>query len=454
MGPPPALEDARWSTVREGEQAMKDIGVGIIGIGTVGAGVVQVLQENAGEIERRLGARLKLVRVADKDIESDRGVPIDRGLLTTDVAEVLENPEIQIVAELIGGYEPARGFLLRAIAQGKHVVTANKALLAVHGDEIFAAARAAGVDVGFEASVGGGIPILRAVREGMAANRVRSVLGILNGTTNYILTEMTERGEAFERVLKEAQKLGYAEADPTFDVEGVDAAHKLAILATMAFGCRVPFSAVFTEGISRITPQDIEYAGEFGYHVKLLAIGKKDGKRVEVRVHPTMVPSSHLLAGVRGVYNAVYVDADFLGPSLYYGQGAGRRATASAVVGDMIELARNVRQGVSWRVPPRAFQEEALEAAQIKPIEEILCQYYLRFTALDKPGVLSRISGILGEYGISIESVVQKGRDAGQAVPLVFMTHEAREADVRRALGEIDTLGVTLGVPALIRIEG
>lgn len=433
---------------------MKDIGVGIIGIGTVGAGVVQVLQENAGEIQRRLGARLRLVRVADKDIESDRGVPIDRALLTTDVAEVLENPEIQIVAELIGGYEPARGFLLRAIANGKHVVTANKALLAVHGDEIFAAAKAAGVDVGFEASVGGGIPILRAVREGMAANRIRSVLGILNGTTNYILTEMTERGEAFERVLKEAQKLGYAEADPTFDVEGVDAAHKLAILATMAFGCRVPFSAVFTEGISRITPQDIEYAGEFGYHVKLLAIAKKDGKRVEVRVHPTMVPSSHLLAGVRGVYNAVYVDADFLGPSLYYGQGAGRRATASAVVGDMVELARNVRQGVSWRVPPRAFQEEALEAVQIKPIEEVMCQYYLRFTALDKPGVLSRISGILGEYGISIESVVQKGRDAGQAVPLVFMTHEAREADVRRALGEIDTLGVTLGAPALIRIEG
>lgn len=433
---------------------MNEIGVGIIGIGTVGAGVVQVLQENAPEIERRLGARLKLVRVADKDIESDRGVPIDRALLTTDAAEVLEHPEIQIVAELIGGYEPARGFLLRAMANGKHVVTANKALLAVHGDEIFAAAKAAGVDVGFEASVGGGIPILRAVREGMAANRVRTVLGILNGTTNYILTEMTERGEAFDRVLREAQKLGYAEADPTFDVEGVDAAHKLALLATMAFGCRVPFSSVFTEGISRITPQDIEYAGEFGYHVKLLAIAKKDGKRVEVRVHPTMVPSSHLLAGVRGVYNAVYVDADFLGPSLYYGQGAGRRATASAVVGDMVELARNVRQGVSWRVPPRAFQEEALEAARIKPIEEVVCQYYLRFTALDKPGVLSRISGVLGEYGISIESVVQKGRDAGQAVPLVFMTHEAREADVRRALGEIDTLGVTLGAPALIRIEG
>jgi homoserine dehydrogenase len=433
---------------------MKEIGVGIIGMGTVGAGVVQVLQENGSEIERRLGARLRLVRVADKDIETDRGVAVDRGLLTTQVTDVLENPEIQIVVELVGGYEPAKTFLLRAIENGKHVVTANKALLAVHGDEIFAAARARDVDVGFEASVGGGIPILRAVREGMAANRVRTVLGILNGTTNYILTEMKDKGEAFERVLREAQRLGYAEADPTFDVEGVDAAHKITLLATMAFGCRVPFAEVFTEGIRKITPQDIEYAADFGYDIKLLAVAKQDGKRVDVRVHPTMIPSSHLLADVRGVYNAVYVDADFLGPSLYYGQGAGRRATASAVVGDIVELARNVQRGIAWRVPPRAYQEEALGVARLKPIEEVVCQYYLRFTALDKPGVLSKISGILGEYGISIESVVQKGRDAGQAVPLVFMTHEAKEADVRQALGEIDTLGVTLGAPALIRIEG
>ncbi|MFU8856138.1 MAG: homoserine dehydrogenase [Deferrisomatales bacterium] len=433
---------------------MREVGVGVIGIGTVGAGVVQLLQENAGEIERRLGARLRLVRVADKDLETDRGVPMDPAMLTSDADEVLDDPRIAIVVELIGGYEPAKGFLLRAMANGKHVVTANKALLAVHGDEIFEAARVAGVDVGFEASVGGGIPILRAVREGMAGNRIRSVLGILNGTTNYILTEMKDRGEAFERVLREAQKLGYAEADPTFDVEGVDAAHKLTILATLAFGCRVPFSAVFTEGISRIAPQDLEYAEDFGYDVKLLAIAKREGKRVEVRVHPTMIPSSHMLADVRGVYNAVYVDADFLGPSLYYGQGAGRRATASAVVGDIVELARNVLQGTAWRAPPRAFQEDALEPARIKPIQDVVCQYYLRFTALDKPGVLSRISGILGECGISIESVVQKGRDAGQAVPLVFMTHEAREADVRQALGEIDTLGVTLGAPALVRIEG
>ncbi len=433
---------------------MREVGVGIVGIGTVGGGVVQVLQENGDEIERRLGFRVRLVAVADKDIETDRGVPIDRSLLTTDVARVLDAPDVDIVVELIGGYEPAKTFLLRAIANGKHVVTANKALLAVHGDEVFAAARETGVDVGFEASVGGGIPILRAVREGMAANRIRSILGILNGTTNYILTEMKEKGEAFERVLKEAQKLGYAEADPTFDVEGVDAAHKLCILGTMAFGCRIPFEAVYTEGIRHITPQDIEYAGDFGYDIKLLAVAKYDGKRVDARVHPTMIPSDHLLADVRGVYNAVFVDADFLGPTLYYGQGAGRRATASAVVGDIIELARNVKSGVGGRVPPRAFQEGAMGAARLKPIEDIVCQYYLRFTALDKPGVLSRISGVLGEYGISLESVVQKGRDAGQAVPLVFMTHEAREADVRHALGEIDTLGVTLGSPALVRIEG
>jgi homoserine dehydrogenase len=308
--------------------------------------------------------------------------------------------------------------------------------------------------VGFEGSVGGGIPILRAVREGMAANRIRTVLGILNGTTNYILTEMKEKGESFERVLREAQRLGYAEADPTFDVEGVDAAHKITLLATMAFGRKVPFEAVYTEGIGRITPQDIQYASDFGYAFKLLAVAKYDGRRVEVRVHPTMIPSTHLLADVRGVYNAVYVDADYMGPTLYYGQGAGRRATASAVVGDIVELAREVVLGVSGRVPPRAYREESLQEASLKSIEEVACQYYLRFMAIDKPGVLSKISGLLGEYGISIESVVQKGRDAGQAVPLVIMTHEAREADVRQALGEIGTLQVTLGVPALIRIEG
>ncbi len=432
---------------------MNEIGVGVIGMGTVGAGVVQILQENADEIARRLGFGLRLVKVADKDLDSDRGIQVDRSLMTTDAREVIGHPEVQVVVELIGGYEPAKTFLLEAIRAGKSVVTANKALLAVHGDEIFGEARARGVDVGFEASVGGGIPILRAVREGLASDRIERVYGILNGTTNYILTEMKEKGESFDRVLREAQRLGYAEADPTFDVDGVDAAHKITILASMAFGCRVPFDQAYTEGIRDLTPQDIEYAADFGYDVKLLGIAKRDGGRVEVRVHPTMIPSDHLLADVRGVYNAVFVEAEFLGPTLYYGQGAGRRATASAVVADVVDIARNLAKGGSCRVPARAFPEEALEPATLKPIEDVVCQYYLRFTALDRPGVLSKIAGVLGAYGISIESVVQKGRDAGQAVPLVIMTHEAREADVRHALGEIDSLGVTLGRPALIRIE-
>ncbi|NOY45272.1 MAG: homoserine dehydrogenase [Deltaproteobacteria bacterium] len=432
---------------------MNEIGVGVIGMGTVGAGVVQVLLENADEIARRLGFGLRLVKVADKDLDSDRGIQVDRSLMTTDAREVIEHPEVQVVVELIGGYEPAKTFLLEAIRAGKSVVTANKALLAVHGDEIFGEARAKGVDVGFEASVGGGIPILRAVREGLASDRIDRVYGILNGTTNYILTEMKEKGESFDRVLREAQRLGYAEADPTFDVDGVDAAHKITILASMAFGCRVPFDQAYTEGIRDLTPQDIEYAADFGYDVKLLGIAKRDGGRVEVRVHPTMIPSDHLLADVRGVYNAVFVEAEFLGPTLYYGQGAGRRATASAVVADVVDIARNLTKGGSCRVPARAFPEESLEPATLKPIEDVVCQYYLRFTALDRPGVLSKIAGVLGAYGISIESVVQKGRDAGQAVPLVIMTHEAREADVRHALGEIDSLGVTLGRPSLIRIE-
>ena len=432
---------------------MNEIGVGVIGMGTVGAGVVQILLENADEIARRLGFGLRLVKVADKDLDTDRGIQVDRSLMTTDAAEVIGHPEVQVIVELIGGYEPAKTFLLEAIRAGKSVVTANKALLAVHGDEIFGEARARGVDVGFEASVGGGIPILRAVREGLASDRIERVYGILNGTTNYILTEMKEKGESFDRVLREAQRLGYAEADPTFDVDGVDAAHKITILASMAFGCRVPFDQAYTEGIRDLTPQDIEYAAEFGYDVKLLGIAKRDGGRVEVRVHPTMIPSNHLLASVRGVYNAVFVEAEFLGPTLYYGQGAGRRATASAVVADVVEIARNLAKGGACRVPARAFPEDSMEPAALKPIEDVVCQYYLRFTALDRPGVLSKIAGVLGAYGISIESVVQKGRDAGQAVPLVIMTHEAREADVRHALGEIDSLGVTLGRPSLIRIE-
>ncbi len=432
---------------------MREIGVGIIGFGTIGAGVAQVLLENEDVISRRLGAKLRLVKIADLDIETDRGIEIDKALLSTDVGDVLDNPAVELVVELVGGYEPAKTFVLKALKNGKHVVTANKALMAVHGDEILAVAQESGSDIAFEAAVGGGIPILRSVREGMAANNIKTLYGILNGTTNYILTEMKEKGESFECVLAEAQRLGYAEADPTFDVEGVDAAHKLTLLATMAFGQKVKFDEVYTEGIGALTPQDIEYALEFGYEAKLLAIAKFDGEVVEARVHPTLIPADHLLASVRGVYNAVYADADFLGPTMYYGQGAGREATASAVVGDLIELARDVMNGVTGRVPPLGFKTDQIPSAKLKPMGEVRCHYYMRFLALDKPGVLSKIAGVLGEHSISLENVVQKGRDAGQAVPLVMLTHEAREADVKAALEKISSLGVIEGVPVVIRVE-
>lgn len=432
---------------------MKEIGVGIIGFGTIGAGVAQVLLENGDVISRRLGAKLKLVKIADLDITTDRGVNIPKGVLTTDVSEVLDNPKIKVVVELVGGYNPAKAFVLRALGNGKRVVTANKALLAVHGDEIFACAAKNKSDVAFEAAVGGGIPILRAVREGMAANRVKSVYGILNGTTNYILTQMKQKGDPFKKVLAEAQKLGYAEADPTFDVEGIDAGHKLTLLASMAFGKKISFEDLYTEGISRISPLDIEFAESLGLEVKLLAIAKSDGERIEARVHPTMIPKTHLLASVRGVFNAVWVDADFLGPTLYYGQGAGRKATASAVVGDIIELSRDILQNVCGRVPPMAFLPEAVEKPVIKPIGEIRCRYYVRFSAKDKPGVLSKIAGAFANHKISLESVVQKGQDSGQNVPLIIMTHEAKEADFMAAIAEINALGVAQDGPTVVRVE-
>lgn len=432
---------------------MQEFGVGIVGFGTIGAGVAQVLMENGDEIERRLGAKLKLVKIADLDITTDRGVTVPKGVLTTNVAEVLDNPKVHVVVELVGGYEPAKTFVLRALKNGKRVVTANKALLAVHGDEIFECAAKNKTDVAFEASVGGGIPILRAVREGMAANRVKAIYGILNGTTNYILTQMKQKGEPFKKVLAEAQKLGYAEADPTFDVEGIDAGHKLTLLASMAFGKKLTFEDLYTEGISKISPIDIDFAESLGLEVKLLAIAKSDGERIEARVHPTMIPKDHLLASVRGVFNAVYVDADFLGPTLYYGQGAGRKATASAVVGDIMELARDMMNGVFGRVPPMAFLPKSVKKAKIKPIGEIRCRYYVRFTAKDKPGVLSKISGTFAEHNISIESVVQKGQDSGKNVPLILMTHEAFESDFMAAMEKIKALGVAQDGPTVVRVE-
>ncbi len=433
---------------------MKTINVGLIGLGTIGTGVARVLQENATVISQRLGARLALKKIADLDIVTDRGIELPAGILTTDVSEVLRNPEIDIVVELIGGYEPARTFILQALEVGKHVVTANKALLAKHGNELFQAAAANGTDLYYEASVGGGIPIIKVMREALAANRITSLSGILNGTCNYILSKMTEEGCDYATTLEEAQQLGYAEADPTFDVEGIDTAHKLALLASLAFGTPIRFDQVFVEGISKIEPLDIEFARDFGYRIKLLAIAKIHGEQVEARVHPTMIPASHMLAKIDGVFNAIYVNADMLGPSLYYGQGAGMLPTASAVVGDLVDIGRNLLQDSHQRLPFLGHQQAAMHDYPYQPITATVCNYYLRFTAHDQPGVLSSIAGILGRQQISIASVIQKGRnDSGGTVPIVMQTHRAREDALRQALAEINQLPIIAAPTTVIRME-
>jgi homoserine dehydrogenase len=433
---------------------METINVGLIGFGTIGAGVAKVLLENRDIISARLGAELNLKTIADLDITSDRGVTIPDGILTTDVNAILGNPAIDIVIELIGGYEPAKSFVQKALESGQSVVTANKALLAKHGNELFAAARRNDVDFYYEASVGGGIPIIKTMREALAGNRINSVCGILNGTCNYILTRMGNEGADFAGVLKQAQELGYAEADPTFDVEGIDTAHKLAILTALAFATPIDFERIHVEGITAIQPVDFAFAREFGYKIKLLAIAKQEEGRIEARVHPTMLPESHMLAKIDDVFNAVFVNADALGPSLYYGQGAGMMATASAVVGDLVDIARNRLAGGPRRVPDLSFQESAVKAADYRPMSEIVCQYYLRFAAFDRPGVLSRIAGILGENRISIASVIQQGRSPETgAVPIVMQTHKAREADLRKALAVIDELEVIAAPTAVIRME-
>ena len=431
---------------------MKEIKIGIIGFGTVGAGVVKILQDNAPLIEQRLGGRIRLHKIADIDLERDRGVQVSKELLTADAEAVLADPEIAICVELVGGIEPARTFILKAMKMGKHVVTANKALLALHGAEIFAAAQANGVRIGFEASVGGGIPIIRCLREGLVANRIISIFGILNGTSNYILTRMTQEGKGFREILKDAQRLGYAEAEPSLDVEGTDAAHKLAILAALAFGVRADFNDIFVEGIANITPLDIQYSSEFGYRIKLLAIGKGDEGKVELRVHPTMLPAHHLLSTVEGVYNGIYISGDAVGPTMFYGQGAGSLPTGSAVVSDLADLGGDIIKGVKGGnlILPLASSKEGA----IKAIDEVTTPYYLRFTALDRPGVLSKISGILGDHEISIASVIQKGRKIKEAVPIVMMTHEAAERNIRQALREIDGLDVIQAKTTLIRVEG
>jgi homoserine dehydrogenase len=430
------------------------VGIGILGFGTVGSGVVRLLLRNADVLGRRVGIPLELVKVADVDIRRDRGVALPPGVLTTDATEVITHPDVQIVVELIGGLEPAKRYLLDAIARGKHIVTANKALLAASGEELFAAAAARGVDFEFEGAVGGGIPIIRALKEGLSGNRIESIYGIINGTSNFILTKMTDERKAFGEVLAEAQRAGYAEADPTSDVEGHDSANKLAILVSLAFGTPVTLKEIYTEGITAVTPLDIEFAREFGYRIKLLAIAKSQPDAIEARVHPTMIPEENLLAQVGGVYNAIYVVGDFVGQTLFYGRGAGDQPTASAVVSDLVAIARNIRHDAAGRVPPTSYDGAGRRPLRLMSMEEISSLYYLRCSVLDNPGVLSAISGLLGKYNISISSVLQKGRKAGGAVSVVMMTHRALERDVRRALDEIDRLPAVVDKTVLIRVEG
>jgi len=435
------------------------VGIGIIGLGTIGTGVAKVLGRNASVITQKLGFPLKLVRAADIDTERERAVDLRGVRFDSDSEGLIDDPEVSIVIELIGGYDAAKRLTLRAIERGKHVVTANKALLALHGKEIFDAAASRGVDVAFEASVGGGIPILRSMREGLAANRIQSLHGIMNGTTNYVLTEMERTGELFDVVVKRAQDLGYAEADPSFDVDGIDAAHKLTLLVAMAFGAQLTYKDIPTEGIRGLTPLDFEAAEEFGYRIKLLGIAKlreEEGgeERIEARVHPTMIPESSLLAKVDGAMNAIAVHGDAVGPTLFYGAGAGELPTASAVVADTMEVAREIRRGTAGRVAPLSYMPDALRIKPLVPLGELLARSYLVFTALDRPGVLGHIASVLGESGISIESVLQKwrSRSAG-GVPIVVLTHPAQELAIRSAIAEIDRLPEVTAPTRLVRIE-
>jgi homoserine dehydrogenase len=428
------------------------INVGIIGFGTVGTGTAKILFENSDVIEEKTGLQINLRSIADRDIERDRGIKIPAGILTREVSDVIDNPDIHVVVELIGGIQPAKDFILRALRNGKHVVTANKALLATEGRDIFKEASKNSVSVGLEAAVAGGIPIIKVLKEGLVANRILSIYGIINGTSNYILTKMTEAGIDFSDALKEAQSLGYAEADPTLDIEGFDTAHKLTIISSLAFGIPLSYEKIHIEGITKLTLQDIEFAGELGYKIKLLAITKSVNGEVELRVHPTMIPENYLISKVDGVLNAVYVMGDAVGETLYYGRGAGDMPTGSAVVSDIVNIAEDIKnkRGSSHGIDFIGKRSDL----KIKGIGDIESMYYFRFTALDRPGVLSRISGILGEYNIGIAAVIQKGRRAGAAVPLVVLTHKARERDVQKALQEIDRLDVVADRTAFIRVEG
>jgi homoserine dehydrogenase len=434
--------------------AVAEVKLGLIGLGTVGTGVVQLLEHNSDAVARKLGRSLRFVHVASRSIHTKPHADLGRVRLSADPWAVVRDPEVEVVIELIGGLDPACALILEALERGKDVVTANKALLALRGGEIFAAAEARGVSVGFEASVAGGIPIIRTLREGLAADRNRTLFGIVNGTCNYILTEMSEEGEEFDAVLRRAQAEGLAEADPSFDIDGIDAAHKLTLLATLAFGVRVPFAQVYTEGIRHLSQIDILFAREFGYTIKLLAIAKDEDGELDVRVHPTMIPRRTLLAEVGGAYNAIFVQGEALGSSLYFGRGAGSLPTATAVLADVIEVARNRSLTAGLRVPPLGYPWHDLRVAPLRSIDDLRSEYYLRFMAVDRPGVLATIAGILGEHSISIASVIQRGRsEADETVPLVMRTHTARERNLKDALRLVDQLPVVQGKSVFIRIE-
>lgn len=433
---------------------MKPVNVGLLGLGTVGGGTFNVLQRNASEIARRAGRGIQITHAAAREYDPTRLPGIEGVKITQDGFEVVDNPDIDIVIELIGGYSPARELVLKAIANGKHVVTANKALIAMHGEEIFKAAQDKGVMVAFEAAVGGGIPIIKAIREGLAANQIEWLAGIINGTGNFILTEMRDKGRDFADVLAEAQALGYAEADPTFDVEGIDAAHKLTILASIAFGIPLQFKKTYTEGISKITRADVEYAEELGYRIKHLGFARRTEKGVELRVHPTLIPERRLIANVDGVMNAVLVKGDAVGPTLYYGAGAGSEPTASAVIADLVDVTRVLTADPGNRVPHLAFQPNLLSDIPILSMEDIETAYYLRLLAQDKPGVLADITRILGDRGISIEAIIQKEAAPEETlVPIILLTHVVREGQMNQAIAKIEALDSIEGSVTRIRLE-
>ena len=433
---------------------MKPISVGLLGIGTVGGGTWNVLARNQEEITRRAGRGIRITKVADKDLARAQQLVAGKAAVTADAYEVVNDPAIDIVVELIGGYTIALDLVLEAIENGKHVVTANKALLATHGNEIFAAAQKQGVMVAFEAAVAGGIPIIKALREGLTANRIEWIAGIINGTSNFILSEMRDKGLAFGNVLNEAQRLGYAEADPTFDIEGIDAAHKLTIMSAIAFGIPMQFDKAYTEGIAKLTQEDIRYAEQLGYRIKLLGITRRTPQGIELRVHPTLIPARRLIANVEGVMNAILVQGDAVGATMYYGAGAGAEPTASAVVADLVDVTRMHTADPEHRVPHLAFQPDQLSDIAILPMDEVVTSYYLRMRVVDRPGVLADITRILADRGISIDAMVQKEPTEGEEqVDIIMLTHETREKHINAAIAAIENLVVVTGKVTRIRLE-